>query len=49
MNFVADESVDYPIVLRLRQEKYTVWAVAEMEPGIADTTAWILRISKVSF
>lgn len=38
MNFVADESVDYPIVLRLRQEKYTVWAVAEMEPGIADTT-----------
>lgn len=37
MNFVADESVDYPIVLRLRQEKHKVWAVAEMEPGIADT------------
>lgn len=37
MNFVADESVDYPIVLRLRQEQHTVWAVAEMEPGIADT------------
>ncbi|HOU14845.1 MAG TPA: DUF5615 family PIN-like protein [Anaerolineae bacterium] len=37
MNFVADESVDYPIVRRLRQEQHTVWAVAEMEPGIADT------------
>ena len=37
MNFVADESMDYPIVRRLRQEKHTVWAVSEMEPGIADT------------
>jgi len=37
MNFVADESVDYPIVRCLRQERHTVWAVAEMEPGIADT------------
>jgi predicted nuclease of predicted toxin-antitoxin system len=37
MNFVADESVDYPIVRRLRQAGHTVWAVAEMEPGIADT------------
>lgn len=37
MKFVADESVDYPIVCRLRQEGHTVWAVAEMEPGIADT------------
>jgi predicted nuclease of predicted toxin-antitoxin system len=37
MNFVADESVDHPIVLRLREAGYTVWAVVEMEPGISDT------------
>jgi len=37
MNFVADESVDYPIIRRLRQEGHTIWAVAEMEPGIADS------------
>ncbi len=36
MNFVADESVDRPIVDRLRQEGHSVWYVAEMEPGISD-------------
>lgn len=36
MNFVADESVDAPIVDRLRQQGHAVWSVAEMMPGIAD-------------
>ena len=36
MKFLADESVDRPIVERLRQEGYKVWYVAEMEPGISD-------------
>ena len=38
MNFVADESVDHPIVIRLRQEGHTVPAIVEMEPGITDET-----------
>ncbi|RME48401.1 MAG: hypothetical protein D6796_06310 [Caldilineae bacterium] len=38
MNFVADESVDYPIVAHLRQEGHTVLAIVEMEPGITDET-----------
>lgn len=36
MIFLADESVDRPIVEGLRQEGHKVWYVAEMEPGIAD-------------
>lgn len=36
MNFVADESVDQPIVDRLRCDGHQVWSVAEMTPGISD-------------
>lgn len=36
MNFVADESVDQPIVTRLRKEGHMVVAIAEMEPSISD-------------
>ncbi|MCA1626567.1 MAG: DUF5615 family PIN-like protein [Acidobacteria bacterium] len=36
MNLLADESVDRPIVERLRQDGHDVLSVAEMEPGIAD-------------
>jgi predicted nuclease of predicted toxin-antitoxin system len=36
MELVADEGVDKPIVDRLRSKGYTVWYVAEMEPGIGD-------------
>ncbi|MBI3538073.1 MAG: DUF5615 family PIN-like protein [Chloroflexi bacterium] len=36
MNFVADESVDQPIVNRLRQQGHTVIAIAEIEPSISD-------------
>lgn len=36
MNFCAEESVDAPIVARLRQDGYTVFAVAETSPGITD-------------
>lgn len=36
MNFLADESVDYPVVERLRADGHTVTAVAEMAPSIPD-------------
>ncbi|MCU0599002.1 MAG: DUF5615 family PIN-like protein [Desulfobacterales bacterium] len=38
MNFVADESVDQPIVSLLRDQGHSVIAVVEMEPGISDET-----------
>lgn len=37
MNLLADEGVDRPIVLQLRQDGHTVWYIAEKEPGIDDT------------
>ncbi len=36
MNFLADESVDRPIVARLRKDGHDVAYVAEMAPGISD-------------
>jgi len=36
MNFVADESVDRPIVERLRQEGHQVSYIAESGPGMSD-------------
>ncbi len=36
MDIVADESVDGPIVARLRNDGHNVRFVAEMDPGIAD-------------
>lgn len=36
MNLVADESVDQPIVERLRQDGHAVAAVAELSPSISD-------------
>ncbi len=36
MNFVADESVDQPIVSRLRADGHLVEAVSELSPGITD-------------
>jgi predicted nuclease of predicted toxin-antitoxin system len=36
MNLLADESVDGPIVYRLRRDGHPVHYVAEMEPGISD-------------
>ncbi len=36
MNFIADESVDQPIVDYLRKNNYTVIAIAEMDPGLPD-------------
>lgn len=38
MIFLADESIDQPIVTLLREEGHTVIAVVEMEPGISDET-----------
>ena len=36
MNFVADESIDMPIVDRLRAEQHDVVAVTEVSPGLDD-------------
>ena len=36
MNFLADESVDLPIVERLRQEGHQVTYVTEVGPGVPD-------------
>ena len=36
MNLLCDESVDGPIVDRLRGEGHTIWYVAEMKKGISD-------------
>ncbi len=36
MNFLADESVDQPIVARLRDDGHDVLAVAEMQPSLFD-------------
>jgi predicted nuclease of predicted toxin-antitoxin system len=36
MNLLADESVDRPVVERLRQEGYDVVYVAELSPSITD-------------
>ncbi|MDA8404399.1 MAG: DUF5615 family PIN-like protein [Desulfobacteraceae bacterium] len=38
MIFVADESIDQPIVTLLREKGHTVIAVVEMKPGISDET-----------
>jgi predicted nuclease of predicted toxin-antitoxin system len=46
MILLADESVDQPIVLRLRRDGHTVTYVAELQPGIADET--VLEISEKS-
>ena len=36
MKSVADESVDRQIVARLRNNRHSVWYVAEMSPSISD-------------
>jgi hypothetical protein len=36
MNLLADEGVDRPIVVRLRQDGHTVDHIAEMSPGIGN-------------
>jgi hypothetical protein len=36
MNFLADESVDQPIVERLRQDGHRVMAIADLAPGVDD-------------
>ena len=40
MNFFADESVDHPIVVRLREDGHDVLAVAEITPSIPDETVF---------
>lgn len=46
MQLLADESVDGPIVFRLRSEGHAVDYIAEMEPGITDDEVLRLAISE---
>lgn len=43
MNFLADESVDQPIVERLRADGHDVLAVAEMPQVFQMTLSWPRR------
>ena len=43
MNFLADESIDKPIVEALRRKDFIVGYVSEMEPGISDDD--VLRLA----
>ena len=36
MKFLADESVDFPIVKLLRENNFEVDYIAEIKPGITD-------------
>lgn len=36
MKFIADESVDYPIITRLRADGHEVFAIVESSAGISD-------------
>ena len=36
MNFIADESVDGPVIDRLRADRHDVIAVSELSPGVDD-------------
>ena len=36
MNFLADESLDFPIIERLREDGHAVLAIAELSPSITD-------------
>ncbi|HUU21549.1 MAG TPA: DUF5615 family PIN-like protein [Phycisphaerae bacterium] len=42
MNLLADESVDAPVVARLRAEGHSVEYVAEISPGITDESVLAL-------
>jgi predicted nuclease of predicted toxin-antitoxin system len=43
MNFIADESVDFGIINRLRKKGFKIFAIIEESPGISDQE--VLRIS----
>lgn len=48
MNFVADESVDRQIVEKLRNDRHSVWYVAEMSPSITDDVVLQLADSQAA-
>ncbi|MBI4777414.1 DUF5615 family PIN-like protein [Candidatus Desantisbacteria bacterium] len=43
MNLLADESVDKPIVMQLRQDGYNVLYIAEISPSVTDDV--VLQLS----
>ncbi|MDA2925689.1 DUF5615 family PIN-like protein [Acidobacteria bacterium AH-259-G07] len=48
MNFLVDESVDQPIVDRLRENGHDVIYIAEMDPGISDQRILVLANEKAA-
>lgn len=46
MRIVADESVDNPIVIRLRADGHEVVAVTELDPGILDEEVLAIAMGK---
>jgi hypothetical protein len=46
MNLLADESVDFPIVVRLRLDGHAAAAIAELAAGIIDRTFWRGRMKR---
>lgn len=46
MNFVADEGIDLPIVVRLRELGYSVWYVAEISPSVDDAEVLVQAVEQ---
>lgn len=46
MIFLADESVDFPIVEFLREKKHVVFSIGEMQPGLSDNAVLTLANRK---
>ena len=46
MKFLADESVDFPVVKSLRDQKFTVDYITELAPGISDDEVLTLAKQK---
>lgn len=48
MTFVADESVDAPIVQKLRENGYEIFSIAEQSPAISDEQVLAISYEKKS-
>jgi len=46
MNFLADESVERGVIVRLRQEGHQVQAITDMNPGLDDETVLNLAVQE---
>lgn len=48
MNLIADESVDFNIILHLRKNGYMVFSISEDSPGISDDAVLKIALEKES-